>query len=128
MADGVRTRIYDRSGGELAEIDPDFEFVNWRLNNVAMTRFGMSMEDSKCTQDNLRPGNLLLVEFENGLPDWGGVIDLPRVRAYGEVSVTAYSADGVWLWRRTPKSRYFTAAAPGTIFQRLIEVNQAIIT
>jgi len=126
MANGVRTRIYNRSGVELAEIDPDFEFVNWRLNNVAMARFVMSMKDSRCTQDNLRPGNLLLVEFENGLPDWGGVIDLPRVRQYGEVSVTAYSADGIWLSRRTPKSRYFTAAPPGTIFQTLIEEEHAL--
>jgi hypothetical protein len=117
---GHRVLLFDRSGGILAEIEPDLESVAWRLNNVGRARFAMAWDDPKCTRDNLRFGNRALIQFDNGLPDWGGVIDTPRKRRHGLITVTAYTGERLLDWRVTARSRYFTAALPGTIFETLI--------
>lgn len=126
MSNAVRCRTFDQFGAPKAEFKAAIEFANWRLNNIGMTRFVMAMTDDKATQENLRVGNLLLLQFENGLPDWGGIVDAPRVRRYAEVSVTGFSAEAIYLSRRTAKTRAFTATVPGSIYQTLIEEENAI--
>jgi hypothetical protein len=121
----VVATLFDRRGARLAEIEPAWDLVSWRLNGVGMARFSLPYSDPKCTPDNLQFGNRLLVEFSNGLPDWGGVIDVPRRRdAYG-VTITAYTGEQLLNWRVTAKGRYFAAQMPGAIFESLITEENA---
>lgn len=116
----VRCLLFDRGGILLAELEPEWESVSWRLNNAGMAKLALPYGDPKCTKDNLKPGNRLLVQFDDGLPDWGGVIDLPRTRRSTGIQVTAYSGEWLLGLRRTAKGRYFDAAQPGYVFQSLI--------
>ena len=117
--------LFDRNGSLIAEVEPDLQFVNWRLNNVGTAKFSMAWSDPKCTKDNLRPGNRVLIRFDNGLPDWGGVIDFPRQREKGKITVTAYTAERLLDWRVTAKARYYDQAQPGYIFRTRIEEENA---
>jgi len=119
-SNAVQCLIFDRYGALLAEVEPEIEYAYWRLNNVGRAKFSLPYADPKCTQDNLRPGNRLLLRFGNGLPDWGGVIDLPRRRTSAGVTVQAYTGEWLLGWRYTVKGRYFSSAAPGYIFDTLI--------
>lgn len=121
----VRTLIFDRNNIVIAEIEPHILSITWRLNNVGITKLFLPYEDSKCTLGNLRPGNRLLFQFENGLPDWGGVIDFPRKRDADGVTVTGYTAEKLLDWRVTAKARYFYATEPGLIYRALLEEEDA---
>lgn len=116
----TRTTIYNRYGSLLAEIEPSWEFANWRLNAPGVCRFSMPWNDPKCTRDYLRYGNRLLVEFDVGLPNWAGVIDVPRRRTHGWVVVTGYTGERMLDWRITAKSRLFDSEMPGAIFSTLM--------
>ncbi len=125
MGSAVQCLIFNRDGALLAAVRPEIEYACWRLNNVGRVKFSLPYTDSKCTADNLRPGNRLLLRFENGLPDWGGVIDLPRRRTSTGVTVTAYTGEWLLGWRYTAKGRYFSSTAPGVIFDTLISEENA---
>ena len=122
----VEGLIFDRNGRMVAQVQPAWESVVWRLNGVGMAKFSLPYTDPVCTPDVLRPGNRLLIRFENGLPDWGGVIDFPRRRTTGGVGVTAYTGEVLLGWRRTAKARYFRSRDPGTIYESLITETNAV--
>jgi hypothetical protein len=121
MSGLVRTLILDRTGTPLAEVKPAWEYLAWRLSNTAQGAFWMRMDDPLCTQAMLRMGNRVYVEFDNGLPAWGGVIDVPRKRQAGLVRVSCYTGERLLDWRRTAKSRTFGQQPAGYIFRTLIE-------
>lgn len=121
MGDVVRAVVYNRSGGALAEIEPEWNAISWRLNNVGRAQFSVPYSDSKCLPSILHPGNRLLIQFDNGLPDWGGVLDLPRRRTPTGITMTAYTGEALLDWMRTPKNLRFYTDAPGAIFQTLLQ-------
>src|SRR4030042_6367570 len=116
----ARVLVADRVGRILAELEPELGPVSWRLNDVGRLTMRLARADPKAVEDNLRCGNRLLVEFDNGLPNWGGIIDPPRHWEGLHIEVTAYSAEHVLGWRRTDRGRYFTQASAGYMFERLI--------
>lgn len=122
----IEALIFARTGALLARIEPAWESVVWRLNGVGLAKFSLAYTDAACTPDVLKPGNRLLVRYDNGLPDWGGVLDLPRRRTAGGVGVTAYSAEYLLSLRRTAKGRYFSSQEPGLIYKALIEEANAV--
>jgi hypothetical protein len=123
---GVRVVLYDQAGMPVAEIAPQIDSVVWRLNGAGSAAFKLAYKDSACRKLWLQPGARVLFEFENGLPDWGGVIDFPlRQDAYG-VIVSAFSAEKILDLRRTGKSEYYANASPGAIYQALIESMNAV--
>jgi hypothetical protein len=121
----VITHIFDRKNKKIAEIEPLIQSVTWRLNNTGVAKFFLPYEDDKCTQDNLRYGNRLVFQFENGLPDWGGVIDTPRKQNQAGVFATGYTAEKMLDWRVTAKARYLDSATPGEIYETLIQEENA---
>ena len=127
MNEAIRALIYNRNGGTLAEIEPQWETVSWRLNNIGLARFSMPYTDAKCTRTNLRPGNRILIQFENGLPDWGGVLDFPRKRSTGGVTISAYTGEKLLDHRRTSKNLEFTAYTPGAIYKTLLETQSDVL-
>lgn len=117
--------LFDKSGVKIAEIEPTWESIAWRLNNVGLARFSIPYADDKCTVDNLQSGNRILAEFDDGLPNFGGILDFPRGRTPTGVGITAYTGEALFDWRRTAKARYFKAQAPGNIFKTLIDEENA---
>jgi len=115
-----RLVVGDRFGTVLTELQSDIEFASWRKNNIGQLKFTIADTDSKATATNLRFGNRVLIEFDNGLPNWGGLIDPPRTWQDGKIIVTAYSGAYLFKYRTTDKGRYFTNQSVGEIFTALI--------
>lgn len=118
--------VGDGAGRALAELDVNVKQCSWRLNDYGQCEFSIATSDPKCTETNLRFGNRVIIIFENGLPNWGGIIDTPRSWSAGSVHVTAYTAEYILTQRRTAKIENYIARSPGTIFRRLIESTNAI--
>lgn len=115
----LRFQVADIYGRILSELQPGVESVAWRLNNVGQCKFSLSRTDPKCIEDYLRFGNLVLISFDNGLPDWGGMIDPPREWGASIIG-TAYSGEYLFGLRQTDKGRYFSGATVGAIYQALV--------
>lgn len=121
MTAGVRVIIFNRSGEALVEIEPAIESIAWANNREASASFFLRYNDPKCTEANLRFGNRILVQFENGLPAWGGVIDPPLSQAPTGVRFIAYTASRLFRYRVTDKDRSYTDS-PGGIFRELVNI------
>ena len=117
----ARLQVGNQFGRLLTELEVDISSISWRLNNVGKMTFDIAKTDSKLTLDNLAYGNLALVEFDNGLPDWGGVIDPPRDWGDEAVGITTYSGEKLLGTRQTDEGRYFDGATVGGIFQKVIQ-------
>ena len=123
---GVRVVLYDEAGAPVAEISPQVESVIWRLAGPGTAQFRLAYNDTACKKAWLTPGRRVLFQFENGLPDWGGVIDFPlRQDAYGVV-VSAFTAEKILEQRQTSKSVVFANRTPGAICQAMIEEANAM--
>ena len=121
MSNSVQVLVFDQAGYFPVDISPQWDYLAWRLNDVGVGKFSLPYEDANCTPDVLRPGNRVLVRFENGLPDFGGILDLPRRRTATGVQVTLYSAEHILTFRETAKAKAFAGDPPGTVFQTLLE-------
>lgn len=125
----ARARVADRTGLILAEIEPEIGPISWRLNETGRAAFVLSKSDAKATEDYLRFGNRIYIEFDNGLPAWGGVIAPPRTWERATIESTAYSGEKLLEFRQTDKGRYFSTANIGYMFQQLIiEANSVAAT
>lgn len=118
--------VANRSGRILAELEANIGSISWRLNKVGRVEFEISAKDPKATETNFRYGNRILFEFENGLPNWGGVIEPPRTWDRGIIKVTALSGEHLFKHRTTDKGRYFASASVGDIFRAVIDEANAI--
>lgn len=119
--------IFDREGYLLGEVEAQVE-REWLLNEYGEATFALSKMDSKCTERMLRFGNRVLIQSNADddagvdLPDWVGVIDPPREWGERDVTVTAYSAEYMFTWRRGPgANKQKVTRSWGGIFERLIE-------
>ena len=125
MSTVVETLIFDTHGDYLTRIDPLWRNVTWRLNNTGQARFILPYADAECTPVNLAIGNRILARFDNGLPDWGGVIDVPRAQNSTGVTVNCFTADRILSWRQTGQTAEYLNDMPGTIYADLIKVASA---
>ena len=121
-----RFLVGDRTGKIINELGVDLQSVGWRRNRTGQATFRISTKNPKSTVDNLRFGNRVVIQFDNGLPAWGGVIDPPRDWKDGFIDCKAYSAGHVLSQRVTDKGRHFSNATVGYIFQSLIEEANAV--
>lgn len=117
----IRVLVGNQGGTIIAELEPDLGPVSWRLNEVGRASFEISRRDTKATAEILRFGNRILIEFGNGLPNWGGVIDPPRDWQNNKIVVNCYSGEHLLGFRTTDKGRYFSGQNVGYIFRSVIE-------
>lgn len=122
----TRVIVATRSGNKLAEIDADVLNVSWRLNEIGKCEFTVAANNPKATAANLRFNNRVILQFDNGLPDWGGIIVPPRKWDGYDITVTALSAEAILKTRTTDRGRYFTSQTVGAIYQALIEEANAV--
>ena len=121
MSGYARFQVGDVNGRILAELTPYVESVSTIINGVGRCIFALAKNDEKATAAYLNFGNRVLIEFENGLPNWGGIIDPPRDWANRTVTCTAYSAEHILDWRITGKQRRFSGASKGAIYRAVTE-------
>ncbi len=115
----IQLLLCNRNGWQIAEADVDLKSVSWRLGQTGQAKFSLSYNNPAALTDNLLPGNRVLLQFQNGLPDWGGVIDLPRSRDGYTISLTAYEGDYLLGWRATDMMSEHVDA-PGAIVASLL--------
>jgi hypothetical protein len=112
--------VGDPFGRVLGELGADVMGVAWKLNDYGQARFVLPRTSATVTETLLRPGNRVLVQFSNGLPDWGGMLDLPRKWKDGRIDLVAYSGERLFADRVTAAGLYFTNETPGSIFTTLL--------
>ena len=117
----VEAMIFDSGGGKIDDLSIDLQGCLWRLGRTGRATFGISYADDKATSENIRPGNYFLLQFANGLPDWGGVIDFPLSRRPDGLIVAAYEGDRMLDWRVSDADTVFSSTAPGAIAQALVQ-------
>lgn len=118
----AKMHVGNRNGDVLAELNGTIGPVSWRLNKIGKTTVTLALDDAK--PELLAYGNRILLEFDNGLPNWGGVIDTPLTWAKGAVAFTVYQFEHLLQYRRTVKNRDFWAAPVGAIFFELLRDTQ----
>lgn len=116
----TRCVIGDRFGRVLTEFVPYLDPVSWIQNGQGKTAIRLSTLDPKATEENLRISNRIYLEFDNGLPPWGGVLDLPRRWSRGVVTATAYTIENLMEYRCTGKNDAFYEQPAGAIFRELL--------
>ncbi len=121
----MRVQIGDRFGKIIAELLPDVAPLSWILNDIGKTALTLARTDAQATAENLQVGNRVYIDFENGLPPWGGVLDLPRCWSAGTVSVTCYDITQLLKYRCTEKNDSFYGRPVGVIFQELLQREEA---
>ena len=83
--------VADTAGSVLTELKPRLEKVSWVMNEVGKLTFVLAKTDPKLQERYLRFGNRVLLQLDNGLPPWGGVITGGREWSESEVAVEARS-------------------------------------
>jgi len=122
-----RLLIGDVNGNLLTELEVMVPTVSWRLNEPSSINFTIARTDPKATETNLRFGNRVYIEFDNGLPPWGGVIDPPRTwNTDNSITVTCYSGEYILGWRQTAQEQIYADFYAGGIFRDLIIKANAI--
>jgi len=112
--------VAERSGRVIGELDAEIAGVSWKLGDYGQARLTIPRSGGTATETLLRPGNRMLIQFGNGLPDWGGVVDLPRRWRDGRIEVVAYGGERLLADRVTGRGRYFSNVTAGQIFTALI--------
>jgi len=125
MSGIARILIADRFGVLRDEVIPQVASISWVLNGIGKMEMEFSVLDDKATPDNLAISNRVWVEFDNGLPPWAGIIDLPRSWRDDMISVTAYTVEHILQYRISDRSSYFENAPAGAILMRMIREMEA---
>jgi uncharacterized protein YegP (UPF0339 family) len=122
----ARVLLGDRFGAVKAETRASIGPISERLNKYGRTTLELSKKDTKATEGNLQFGNRIFIQFDNGLPDWGGIIDPPRTWTHDSILITAYSAEYMLDWRITNKTRAFSGDTAGAIFTSIVNEANAV--
>jgi hypothetical protein len=118
----MRVLLGDATGVVRAEVvDGTISEVTWRLNAAGSATVTVARGSAAFRQELLEPSARVYVEFDNGLPAWGGVLDTPRSWEPGVVSMKAYTIERILSYRTTKKTRSFSGMVVGGIFTRILE-------
>ena len=121
MSNMVELSLFNREGIHIGVTVAAIDSVSWQLNRTGEARLFLPYSDPFCTPSRLALGNRVLLQFGNGLPAFGGVIDVPRNRTDAGVTFAVYTGDRILSWRVSNKIESFTAVAPGTIVRMLVD-------
>lgn len=118
--------VGDKGGVVLSELaEATVEQVTWRSNEVGQADIVLPLWDVSRYRSLLQFGNTILLQFDNGLPDWGGIIDTPRSWRPGQFQVTAYSAEYLLALRVSGKNDIYRNQPVGEIWRAsLADANQ----
>jgi hypothetical protein len=117
----IQFLLADAVGRVLTEIRPDISRVSWRRNNAGALSFALAVTDEKLRQEYFYFGNRVMLRFDNGLQDWGGVLTGAAEWTGPAVSFEAHSAEWTLMKRRTGRNRTFVETRAGSILIALLE-------
>lgn len=120
----VQVYVADLYGRVLAELTVNIGPVSWQLNKTGKAVITLAKSDPKYTPDIVKLGNRVLIRFDNGLPDWGGTIEMPWTETPGTMEMTCLSIENTLAYRTTKKNRWFYHASVGAIFTAVINEAQ----
>lgn len=118
--------VGDQNGRILTRLQPDIQRVSWRFNATGQAAFQLARTDDKLREEYLRYGNRVLVQFDNGLPPWGGVIGGTVEWGDAAVGFVAYSGEELLFRRLTARRRRFDNASVGAIALALLAEADAV--
>ena len=99
--------VADRDGRILGELWGQLEGVNWRMDGYGQAALLAPPDLARDRPWLIEHGNRVLIEFENGLEPWGGVIDLPRETSAYSARVQMYQAAYVFNWRLLAQDAHY---------------------
>lgn len=122
-----RIQVFDREGIPIAEFRATV-MRSWILGGEGRAAFTYpSRKTDIVNKDVLRFGNWILIQ-NSVLPPWVGTLDTPREWSPRNVTITAFTSEHVFGWRRGPLEEKITGSA-GTVFEKLLQyVNRAEAT
>lgn len=97
--------VGNRSGLVIGELSGALESVTWAVDGYG-TAAMILPTDAPDYQHLLAYGNRVFIDFSNGLPPWGGVIDVPRETTLGQTRVQMYEATYLLGWDWTEPLSY----------------------
>jgi len=114
-----RVRIFSRDGKQLTEFNHSVA-RSWAIGAEGVAGCELPTGKAYSAEEFIEYGNWLLVE-NSLLPDWVGVIDVPREWSANTVSIYAYTAEHVLTWNSGLEEEKMSTSAGG-IFERIIEI------
>jgi len=123
----MKVIVGDKFGQVLGEITPYLDTISTILNGIGRTKLTISKNSSDFVPSLLTVGNTIYIEFDNGLPAWGGILDLPYLWSTGDVNINCYEIPYRFKTRTTDKQASFYGLNAGTIFRLVLtrEENQS---
>lgn len=116
----VQVLVARPNGQVLGELRTRVGAVSWKHRGVGEVGLQLARTDAYFSEEMLRFGNRVLVQFSNGLPNWGGVIASPRPWDVGGVGVSVVQAKWLLGRRKTGWARVFSGATAGLVFESLM--------
>lgn len=117
----MRVLFGDPTGRVKAQlVNGTMSSVVWRLNTAGTATVRIKRGSAEFRRELLEPGTRVYAEFDNGLPAWGGVLDLPRDWPRGFVEMRAHTLERLLKFQITPKTRAFYGDVVGSIFSQVL--------
>lgn len=118
----MRILLGDRTGEIRAEVTRGYiSQLTWRLNKPGIADLFIDRRDPACTPELLRAGSRIFVELDDGLPPWGGVLELPRTWTRNMLQIRAHTIERLLSFAITPKTLAFYGVPVGTIFVEVLQ-------
>jgi len=123
----VILKLFAKTGAALGEFkDAEFKSALWRLGQTGVAKYTFAPKGARVVRSNLRPGNRALIQFDDGLPDWGGVMDWPiNLASDRDIDVTFCEGDRLLDWRASGQNESYSSTAVGEIVAALVETANA---
>lgn len=100
-------RVGDRDGRLIGQLFGMLEPVVWRADGYGTATLIIPAETVTDYPYLFNPGNRVRVDFENGLPAWGGVMDVPAETDGRTVRLQLYEAAYTLSWALSGRSMHF---------------------
>lgn len=122
----VQLLIGDNDGNVLAEYRPLVESVTWELSAAGACSFVLPTSVVLAAAAGLSPGNRILINFDNGLPAWAGLITGAReFKPNGSAVFKAAGLMEIFKWRMTAVEKVYNHIV-GEIIEDLVEAVSGI--
>ena len=90
--------VCNRAGHYIGRLSGEVGAVAWRVDGYGTVSMRLSPGEAQKKSNLLAHGNPVRLEFANGLPAWGGVMDLPREHTRDATRLSLYSAEYILGW------------------------------
>lgn len=115
----VATPTGDFIGRLTGEVGP----VSWRIDGYGRLTMAMPPVTAASRRELIEYGNQVMVTWDNGLPPWIGVIDVPRENAPGRTTLNFYSMEYTLGWMLTRRYDVYRDEPPDHVLTRLIQLS-----